>query len=71
MEIRYERPEDHAAVEAMVRRAFWNKHQPGCDEYYLVHIMRDGAAYVPELSRVAEFDRSFPTRRSLKFPRQL
>ncbi|MBQ8510036.1 MAG: N-acetyltransferase [Clostridia bacterium] len=40
----------------MVRRAFWNKYRPGCDEHYLVHILREDSAYLPELSRVAVVD---------------
>ena len=54
--IRPERPEDYAAAEAMTCRAFWNKYQPGCDEHYLVHKLRNDPAYVPELSRVAVVD---------------
>lgn len=43
-------------AESMTRRAFWNKYQKGCDEHYLVHCLRSDAAFVPELSLVAEVD---------------
>lgn len=56
IEIRAEHLEDHHAVEAMTQRAFWNKHQPGCDEHYLVHKLRTHEDYLPELSRIAVKD---------------
>jgi hypothetical protein len=31
--------------------AFWNLHAPGCDEHYLVHIMRKHEDFIPELER--------------------
>lgn len=54
--IRLERPADHRAVEALTREAFWNQYSPGCCEHYLVHLMRDCPAFVPELDLVAEAD---------------
>ncbi|NLO08355.1 MAG: N-acetyltransferase, partial [Clostridiales bacterium] len=48
-----ERPEDWYDVELMTQRAFWNKHQMGCDEHYLVHKIRQHKDYIPEISRVA------------------
>ncbi len=54
--IREETPADYYAAELMTKRAFWNLHRPGCDEHYLVHLLRDDPAYIPELSRVAELD---------------
>jgi|LSQX01.1.fsa_nt_gb predicted N-acetyltransferase YhbS len=53
VEIRMERPEDWYDVELMTQRAFWNKHQMGCDEHYLVHKIRQHKDYIPEISRVA------------------
>jgi len=53
------RPEiesDHFTVEKLTREAFWNLYVPGCDEHYLVHIMRSHPDYVKELSYVAELD---------------
>lgn len=40
----------------MTLRAFWNMHGPGCNEHFLVHILRNADCYVPELSRVAVED---------------
>lgn len=53
IEIRLERPEEYRAVEELTKKAFWNVHAPGCDEHYLVHILRDDASFVPELDFVA------------------
>ena len=54
--IRKETEEDYYASELVAKRAFWNKHCPGCDEHYLVHKLRMDHDYVPELTRVAEVD---------------
>ena len=54
--IRKETKDDHYAVEQMTQRAFWNKYKPGCDEHFLVHLLRRDRAYLPELSRVAVKD---------------
>jgi predicted N-acetyltransferase YhbS len=51
--IREEQPEDWFEVESMTKRAFWNKHRPGCNEHLLVHKLRTDTAYIPELSRIA------------------
>lgn len=53
VEIRKEEPSDYYATEEMNRNAFWNKYQMGCDEHYLVHILRTMPEYLPELSRIA------------------
>jgi predicted N-acetyltransferase YhbS len=55
-EIRRELPADHAAVEALTRRAFWDVHVPGCSEHFLVHRMRSHADFVAELALVLEVD---------------
>lgn len=57
-DIRLERPEDHRAVEALTRAAFWRDAfyedgTPGCDEHYLAHVLRVYPAFVPELDFVA------------------
>jgi predicted N-acetyltransferase YhbS len=52
--LRRETEADHAAVEALTRQAFWNVHRPGCDEHYLVHVMRAHADFRPDLDFVAE-----------------
>ncbi len=54
--IRPERPEDHSAVENLVRESFWNVYRPGCSEHYVLHVLRDDPAFVPELDFVMERD---------------
>ena len=54
--IRQETPADFAEVENVVREAFWNVYCPGCSDHYLVHLMRDCKAFVPELALVVEHD---------------
>ncbi len=54
--IRKETKADYYNTEHMVMRAFWNIHGPGCNEHYLVHLLREDGAYLPEYSRVAELD---------------
>ena len=54
--IRKETEKDYRQTEQMVRRAFWNIHGPGCNEHLMVHKLRQSPDYLPELSRVAEFD---------------
>lgn len=54
--IRNERPEDHFTVENLTREAFWNLHVPGCDEHYLVHMLRESEDFLPEFDFVAEVD---------------
>ena len=53
LNIRNETPADYAEVEAMNREAFYNLYFPGCDEHYLVRIMRGHPDYLPEMSFVA------------------
>ena len=54
--IRQETPADYHQTEQMVMRSFWNKYWPGCTEHLLTRIIRDSRDYVPELSRVAEWN---------------
>lgn len=54
--IREAKSEDRHQAEEMTMRAFWNLHNPGCDEHYLVHLLWDDEAHLAELSRVAEMD---------------
>lgn len=56
IEIRPENENEYFETEAMVRRSFFNKHQPGCDEHLMVHVMRDHPLYLKEFSRVAVAD---------------
>ncbi len=54
--IRLERPEDHRAVEELVRESFWNVYRPGCSEHYVIHVLRSDPAFVKELDFVMEQD---------------
>lgn len=51
--LRPEQPADYRETETVTREAFWNHFGPGCDEHYLVHIMRGCPAFVPPLDVVA------------------
>jgi len=52
--IRRENENDYRTVEEMTREAFWNLNVPGCDEHYLVHVIRDHPDFMPEMDFVAE-----------------
>ena len=52
--IRPEKTEEYRAVENLVREAFWNVYRPGCSEHYVIHVLRDDPAFVPELDLVME-----------------
>lgn len=52
--IRLETPADYRRVEEITREAFWNVNFPGCDEHYLVHVMRSHPDFLPELAYVLE-----------------
>mgnify|MGYP000392932209 FL=1 len=52
--IRTETPADYAAVEHLTREAFWNVYRPGCLEHYVVHVLRNDPAFVPQLDLVME-----------------
>ena len=52
--IRLETNEDHRAVEQLIREAFWNVYRPGCSEHYVMHVLREDPAFVPELDLVME-----------------
>ena len=56
MNIRLETKDDYFKVEELTREAFWNLYNPGCDEHYLCHILRDHKDFVKELDYVAEID---------------
>ena len=51
--IRLEQPEDYSEVEQLTREAFWNLHEPGCCEHYLVHKLHASDVLIPELAFVA------------------
>lgn len=52
--IRPERIEDHREVENLIREAFWNIYRPGCLEHYVIHMLRNDPAFVPQLDLVME-----------------
>ena len=54
--LRLERPSDYYETENITREAFWNHYVPGCDEHYLLHVMRNCQAFLPELDVVAVHD---------------
>ena len=54
--IRLEETRDRRAVEELIRESFWNVYHPGCSEHLVMHLMRDDAAFIPELDFVMEQD---------------
>ena len=56
IKIRNEEESDYEIVEKITRQAFWNLYVPGCNEHYLVHVMRSHEDFVPELDLVIEVD---------------
>ena len=38
--LRQEAVTDRRAVEELVREAFWNVYQPGCNEHHYLHLLR-------------------------------
>jgi predicted N-acetyltransferase YhbS len=54
--LRRETRADEQEVEIMVREAFWNCYRPGCDEHYLVHMLRQSPVFLPALDVLAEAD---------------
>ena len=56
IELRREQSSDYSETENVTREAFCNHYSPACSEHYLLHIMRDCPAFVPELDVVAVCD---------------
>jgi putative acetyltransferase len=54
--IRNEEETDYEIVEEITRKAFWNLYVPGCNEHYLVHVMRSHKDFLQELDLVIEVD---------------
>jgi predicted N-acetyltransferase YhbS len=54
--IRPETEADYFENELVTREAFWNLYVPGCNEHYLVYLLRDHPDYLPEFSFVAEHE---------------
>lgn len=55
-QIRLERKPEQRDVENLVRESFWNVYRPGCLEHFVLHQLRNDAAFVPELDLVMEKD---------------
>ena len=43
-------------MEEITREAFWNKYAPGCNEHWLVHLLRKAPGFQPWHSLVAEYE---------------
>lgn len=54
LNIRLEEKGEYREVENLVRESFWNVYRPGCLEHYVLHQLRNDAAFVPELDFVME-----------------
>ena len=54
--IRLEDKKDYREVENLIRESFWNVYRPGCSEHYVMHVLRDDPAFIPELDFVLEKD---------------
>lgn len=47
---------EDGVVDDVIREAFWDHFQPGADEHYLAHCLRESPDFIPELCFVAEVD---------------
>ena len=56
IKIRNEEEKDYKRVEEITRQAFYNLYVLGCNEHYLVHVMRSHKDFLPELDFVIEAD---------------
>lgn len=56
IQLRTEKPSDYDETENVTREAFWNHYSPGCNEHYLLHVMRDCPDFIPELDIVAVYE---------------
>jgi len=54
--IRLEEKKDFRTVENLIRESFWNVYRPGCLEHFVIHVLRDDPAFIPELDFVMERD---------------
>ncbi len=55
--LRLERPEDYRESEEVMKEAFWNHYTPGCNEHYLLHIMRDSPNFCAKTRLRCNFGR--------------
>ncbi len=51
---RTETEDDFERVEFLTHEAFWNVYQPGCEEHYILHVLRGTPAVIPKLNLVCE-----------------
>lgn len=56
IEYRLTTSDDYEMTEGLTRESFWNRYQPGADEHYLLHKIRQSDDYIPELAYVAIVD---------------
>ena len=54
--IRAEKSADYKNTELMAMRSFFNKYGPAADEHFLIRIIRESEDYIPEISRIAEYN---------------
>ena len=54
--LRLEEEKDYRTVEELTREAFWNVYQPGCDEHFILHNIRNTPNFIKALDFVAELD---------------
>lgn len=52
--IRREDEKDYGEVENLIRESFWNVYRPGASEHYVIHCLRNDAAFIKELDFVME-----------------
>ena len=43
---------EYRATEHLTREAFWNLYKPGCEEHLILHNLRHGNNYIPDLDLV-------------------
>mmetsp|Transcript_51237 Transcript_51237/g.94770 ORF Transcript_51237/g.94770 Transcript_51237/m.94770 type:complete len:220 (+) Transcript_51237:116-775(+) len=53
VEVRQVQEKDLRETECVIREAFWNHFQPGADEHFIAHELRQSSDYLPELDLVA------------------
>ena len=54
--LREEEKKDFFENENLTREAFWNVYKPGCDEHFILKLLRNSESYIKELSLVAVFE---------------
>lgn len=52
--LRPEQPLDYSETEHITREAFWNHYSPGCNEHYLLHLLRNHPTFMLDI--VAAYD---------------